>query len=95
MASGCWTARRGLVGCCISTRYAITAGSALPPRGGVAGGKPYCRPTMSAAATTTHAALAYGGYGFQCGRIGRTGNEAIGIFGQSIYIDPAEKPGVS
>jgi len=60
--------------------------------GGVAGGEHVLPPSYVADATKKQIQCDFGplGYGFQWWIHKRGAYEAIGIFGQSIYVDPAE-----
>ena len=81
-------------GCCISaTLRDFGRFGMFVMNGGVAGGVQVVPPDYLAAATRKQVASDFGplGYGYQWWTHANGAYEAIGIFGQSIYIDPAEK----
>lgn len=83
-----------LGGCCISMTLRDYGRFGLfMLGGGVAGGQPVLSPQYVADATKKQVDSDFGpvGYGFQWWTHDHGAYEAIGIFGQSIYIDPAEQ----
>jgi CubicO group peptidase (beta-lactamase class C family) len=82
-----------LGGCCISmTLRDYGRFGMFMLGGGMAGGKHVLPPSYVADATKKQIQSDFGplGYGFQWWTHPRGAYEAIGIFGQSIYVDPAE-----